>query len=234
MIQIDIRKLYYEDRVLLSEVQLEVRNHEKILIIGPTGSGKTSLLHTLNLMNPHFEGSILFHGKEIRSSSPQELRARIMEVMQEPWLDNGSVLDVLKEPLGYCVHRKKAARQQPDQEWEKKISQYLSTFSLNESYLSKQVSQLSGGEKQRIALIRTLQFEPEVLLLDEISSALDQETSGIISNCIFHSYPGAVIAISHDPLWQNSWSKAWKLEKGRVLVQDSAQIAKLKLKQEEV
>jgi ABC-type transport system involved in cytochrome bd biosynthesis fused ATPase/permease subunit len=61
-----------------------------------------------------------------------------------------------------------------------------------------------------------LLLKPQILLLDEISSALDQKTSGIISDCIFANYPGTVIAISHDPLWQERWNRTWSLDDGRL------------------
>jgi len=62
-----------------------------------------------------------------------------------------------------------------------------------------------------------MQFEPEILLLDEISSALDQTTSRIISNCLFNNYRGTIIAISHDPLWQQSWQRIWSIEQGSLI-----------------
>ena len=212
-LDIELHSLAYKDRQLLKDLRQQVHPGEKILIVGATGSGKTSLLHTLNLTNPHFRGRILFQGKDLLDHKPEELRSRIMEVMQEPWLDDLSVESVLREPFSYAVHRRKF-----DQSgWRERVLRLLSSFALDGSYLQKRSSQLSGGEKQRIALIRAMQFEPEILLLDEISSALDQTTSRIISNCLFNNYRGTIIAISHDPLWQQSWQRIWSIEQGSLI-----------------
>ncbi|HNQ43234.1 MAG TPA: ATP-binding cassette domain-containing protein [Candidatus Cloacimonadota bacterium] len=209
LLSIELSRLYYADKELLRNVMLRVGTRERILIVGITGSGKTSLLSTLNLMNQSYEGSIYFQGKDIRQYPPELLRSRICMVMQEPHLGEGTVQDVLDEPLGYASlkHRDLSDRMG-------KIKALMKSFQLPESHLVKSVSQLSGGEKQRIALIRVLQFNPDILLLDEISSALDQTTSGIISDCIFANFPGSVIAISHDPLWQDRWQRIWRLEEG--------------------
>lgn len=211
-LQISVDELYYGQRVLLQGLSLMVRKQDKILLMGSTGSGKTSLLHTLNLINPYYKGRISFQDKDIREFKPEDLRSRIIEVMQEPWLDDQSVREALLAPYQYQTHH----RQFKAAEWENKVVRLLDNFALDKSYLDKKTSQLSGGEKQRIALIRALQFEPEVLLLDEISSALDQNTSRIISDCLFHHYGGTIIAVSHDPLWQQSWQRLWKIDGGRL------------------
>lgn len=216
ILELRITKLFYQDKILLQDLHLDVGSAEKILIVGSTGSGKTSLLHTLNLMNPHYEGSILFKGKDIRQYKAEALRLGIMEVMQEPWLEDMPVLDVLKEPWSYAVHKDR--KQVFGDAWLQGIEKLLQSFGLSPEILKSRSSKLSGGEKQRIALIRTLQFDPEVLLLDEISSALDQKTSGLISDCLFQNYSGCIIAISHDPLWQSKWTKVWKLEAGSLMV----------------
>lgn len=213
-LRIRIDSLAHQDRLLLGPTALDVHSGEKILIIGPTGSGKTSLLHTFNLTNPGYRGHILFHGKDLRDYKPEELRAGVMEVMQEPHLDDGSVESALLLPWGYKVH---ARFGKPDLgAFREEAVRLLENFGLDASYLQKDCARLSGGEKQRVALIRAMQFRPEVLLLDEISSALDQGTSGIISDCLFNHYPGTIVAISHDPLWQSRWNRIWKLENGSV------------------
>ncbi len=211
LLQIAIKRLYYEDKELLQDIKLSVESGERILIVGPTGQGKSSLLNTLNLMNQSYEGEILFEGKELRDYHPHVLRSRICMVMQEPFLGEGTVREVLDEPLTYSAIKPDASEDR-----ESRMHALLESFKLSKDYLSKKAAQLSGGEKQRIALIRTLLLKPQILLLDEISSALDQKTSGIISDCIFANYPGTVIAISHDPLWQERWNRTWSLDDGRL------------------
>ncbi len=217
---IELSTLSYHEKDLLKDTNLGVETGDKILIVGATGSGKTSLMHTLNLMNPHYEGHILFHGKDIKDYPPEELRYQIMEVMQEPWLEDMAVLEVLIEPWQYKIHHARSREGYQSPEWQKKIDGLLLAFGLGKEILKAKSSKLSGGEKQRIALIRSLQFSPEILLLDEISSALDQKTSAIISKCLFENYQGTIIAISHDPLWQNSWHKIWEFEDGKIHVRN--------------
>ncbi|MGB3939036.1 MAG: ATP-binding cassette domain-containing protein, partial [Candidatus Cloacimonas acidaminovorans] len=167
---------------------------------------------TLNLMNRNYEGEILFEGKNIVEYQPDILRSKICMVLQEPYLEDANVQEVLDLPLHYSSlkHRRLPDRQE-------RIKNLFTAFQLSYEYLQKPTSQLSVGEKQRIALIRVLQLQPDILLLDEITSALDQKTSGIISECIFNNFAGTVIAISHDPLWQNLWQRNWVLEYGTII-----------------
>ena len=166
-------------------------------------------------MNHNYNGVITLSGKDIRATKPEVLRSRICMVMQEPWLDPGTVADALDEPLRYTI-RKHSQHSGSNQ----RVMELLRAFRLPEDILRQTTDKLSGGEKQRVALVRVLQLNPEILLLDEISSALDQQTSGVISDFIFDSYPGTVIAISHDPLWQKRWQRVWNIRDGALI--DSA------------
>ncbi len=212
LLEISITRLFHGDLTLLRDLKLTVHKGERILIVGPTGKGKSSLLNTLNLMNQSYEGEIIFDGKTLQEYRPHLLRTRICMVMQEPFLGDGTVQEVLDEPLSYS-----AINSGDHDNREGRIKGLFENFQLPLSYLDKPADQLSGGEKQRVALIRALLLRPQILLLDEISSALDQKTSAIISKCIFDSYPGSVIAISHDPLWQDYWNRIWTLEDGTII-----------------
>ncbi len=212
LLQIDIKRLYYGDKTLARDIKLEVGHKERILLVGATGTGKSSLLNTFNLMNQSYDGQILFEGRPLKEYHPHELRTKICMVMQETFLGEGTVQEALDEPLAYC------AQKDVDHSGRKeRISELLEHFKLSPDYLKQRSAQLSGGEKQRIGLIRTLLLRPGILLLDEITSALDQKTSGIISDSIFGHYPGTVIAISHDPLWHERWNRTWRLEGGRLI-----------------
>ena len=212
ILSIAINRLFYGDKVLLQDIHLQVDRGERILIMGATGSGKSSLLSTMNLMNQNYEGKILLAGKNIIEYQPDVLRSKICMVMQEPYLEDALVQEVLDTPLKYSAlkHKRLPNRQE-------EIINLFNAFQLPTEYLNKNTAQLSGGEKQRIALIRVLQLKPDILLLDEITYALDQKTSGIISDCIFNNFAGTVIAISHDPLWQNRWQRNWLLENGKII-----------------
>lgn len=211
LLDINVSSLFYGQKQLLQDLRLKVQSGEKILLIGPTGCGKSSLLSTLNLMNQNYQGEIRFEGSNIKLTRPELLRSRICMVMQEPYLEDASVQEILDLPLQYNAikHRHLPNREQH-------IKDLMQAFQLPAEYLLQNAQKLSGGEKQRVALIRVLQLNPDILLLDEISSALDQSSSGIISDYIFNAYPGAVIAISHDPLWQKRWKRTWRVNSGRL------------------
>lgn len=209
LLRLDIKSLFYGDKTILRDLELSVSKGERILIVGATGAGKSSLLKTLNLMNQSYEGRILLQGEDLRGYEPEVLRSRICLVMQGPFLEPGTVQEALDAPLHYHAlrHRDLTGRDQ-------RVKNLFKSFQLGSELMDQSSEKLSGGEKQRVALIRALQLNPEVLLLDEISSALDQKTSAIISDCVFSTYPGTVIAISHDPLWQDRWQRIWSLEGG--------------------
>ncbi len=213
---ISLQRLFYQDRTLLEGVYLQVTAGDKILINGKTGSGKTSLLHCLNLMNPLYEGEIRYHSKDIRQISPEHLRRQVMEVMQEPWLDGGSVLEVLQEPWSYRIHQQGRQEIYQTAGWRKRITELLEMMGLAEPILRASTSELSGGEKQRIAFVRVMQFDPQVMLLDEVSSALDQSTSEVIAQCLHQNWQNTIIAISHDPVWKNLWQHRWDISDQKV------------------
>lgn len=159
---------------ILHDLSIDFSPGSYVSIIGPSGSGKSTFLRLCcNLISPT-KGTVLFHGKDVLQQSPIELRKEIGYCFQEPVLWGNTVDDNLSFPF-------QVRKQEID---EKKISGLLASFGLDERFRKSEIKNLSGGEKQRVALIRTLLFEPEILLLDEVTSALDADNTGLVEKAI--------------------------------------------------
>lgn len=173
---IEFENVYFNDgkKNILENINLKVEHGDFISVVGPSGGGKSTLLKLVsNLINAS-EGSISFKNKDIMQYSPIEVRQQCAYCYQLPYLFGNTVLENLAFP--YEIREKKIDFD--------KINELLSLFKMDKDYIDKNVDKLSGGEKQRLALIRTLMFQPEVLLLDEITSALDADNCLIVENII--------------------------------------------------
>lgn len=167
-----LRKSYGE-RLVLDDVSLAVEPHDVICLIGSSGSGKSTLLRCLNLLEEIDDGVIAFDGREISDPrvDPREVRKRIGMVFQAYNLfPHLSVLDncTLAPVRVHGVARREA---------EDRARELLARFGLAE-HAAQHPDRLSGGQQQRAALVRALCTRPEVLLLDEITAALDPELVG--------------------------------------------------------
>ncbi|MBZ6367549.1 MULTISPECIES: iron efflux ABC transporter ATP-binding subunit FetA [Enterobacter] len=179
------------NNTILQHVGFNLFPGEFKLITGPSGCGKSTLLKIVaSLMSPT-EGTILFEGQDIASLSPESYRQQVSYCVQTPVLFGDTVFDNLIFP--WQIRNKT-----PEPE---KFIDDLARFGLAKETLTKSISELSGGEKQRVSLIRNLQFLPKVLLLDEITSALD-DTNKRNVNEIIHRYAReqniAVLWVTHD------------------------------------
>jgi len=168
----DVRKTY-GDRVVLDDVTLSVQPHDVVCLIGSSGSGKSTLLRCLNLLEDIDDGVIRFEGYEITDPrvDPREVRQRMGMVFQAYNLfPHLSVLDncTLAPRRVHGLSRAAA---------EDRARELLTTFGLAE-HMTKHPDRLSGGQQQRVALVRALCTQPQLLLLDEITAALDPELTG--------------------------------------------------------
>ena len=178
-------------QTILNAVNLGIARGEFKLITGPSGCGKSTLLKIIaSLLSPS-RGEILFEGKEITALSPEAYRQQVSYCAQTPALFGDTVYDNLIFPWQI-----RGKQPEPD-----RFLSQLVQFGLPEETLSKSINELSGGEKQRVSLIRNLQFLPKVLLLDEITSALDESNKKNV-NDIIHQYVRdkqvAVLWVTHD------------------------------------
>ncbi|EMN1409347.1 iron efflux ABC transporter ATP-binding subunit FetA [Enterobacter chuandaensis] len=179
------------NNTILQHVGFNLSPGEFKLITGPSGCGKSTLLKIVASLLSPTEGTILFEGQDIASLSPESYRQQVSYCVQTPTLFGDTVFDNLIFP--WQIRNKT-----PEPE---KFINDLARFGLAKETLTKSVSELSGGEKQRVSLIRNLQFLPKVLLLDEITSALDDANKRNV-NEIIHRYAReqniAVLWVTHD------------------------------------
>ena len=160
----NLRKMWQE-RALLSGVNLTVESGEVVAILGPSGAGKSTLLKMVAGLEPPDGGSVFFDGHDITAMAPEHRRFALMfqDFALFPHLD---VQDNVAFGLVEQGIRRAAARAQ--------ARETLDVFGVA-AFAHSRVVQLSGGEQQRVALARALITQPRVLLLDEPFSALDTE-----------------------------------------------------------
>ncbi|MBB1200349.1 iron ABC transporter ATP-binding protein FetA [Enterobacteriaceae bacterium 89] len=179
------------ENIILNDVSMTVNVGDFTLITGPSGCGKSTLLKIIASLLSPTAGTLSFCGDDVMTLVPEAYRQQVSYCAQTPALFGDTVYDNLIFPW-------QIRNQRPDP---KKFLADLASFELPEETLQKSISELSGGEKQRVSLIRNLQFLPKVLLLDEITSALDEQNKQNV-NTIIHRYVKeqqlAVLWVTHD------------------------------------
>jgi polar amino acid transport system ATP-binding protein len=165
--------------VVLDDLSLDVSEHEVVALIGASGSGKSTLLRCVNLLTEIDDGVIRLDGEEITDprADPDGVRQRIGMVFQSYNLfPHMTVLDnIVLAPTR--VHRRPAA------EAEAQALQWLGRVGLTD-HAGSYPDRLSGGQQQRVAIVRALVNNPRLLLLDEVTSALDPELVGEVLTMI--------------------------------------------------
>ena len=168
----EVRKSFGAATVL-DGLSLEVAPGELICLIGPSGSGKSTLLRCINLLEPIDDGAILLDGEDISvpGLDPQPVRQRIGLVFQSfnlfPHMTAAE--NVMLAPRR--VHGR------PRAELQDEAAALFDRFGLGD-WMEHYPDQLSGGQQQRVAIIRALAMKPEIMLFDEVTSALDPELVG--------------------------------------------------------
>jgi len=169
----------FGDHTVLADISLDVDEHAVVSLIGASGSGKSTLLRTINLLAPVDDGQILLDGVDIAEPGLDEnaIRRRIGIVFQS--FNLFPHLSVLRNVTLAPRKVLKVA----DDEATAKADELLARFGLADQR-DKYPDQLSGGQQQRVAIVRSLALAPELLLLDEVTSALDPELVGEVLSIV--------------------------------------------------
>lgn len=177
----DVYFKYNKDgEYVLKRISFKASEGEKIGIIGPTGSGKSSLISLIPRLYDTTSGSVMIGNKDVRSLKINDLRKIIGVVLQDTTLFSGSIADNLRFGM-------ENANEEMMDSATKDAQAFEFINSSNEGY-NREVGQrgknLSGGQKQRISIARTLIKNPKILILDDSSSALDMETESKLQNSL--------------------------------------------------
>jgi putative ABC transport system ATP-binding protein len=181
---------------LFNDVCLEVHPGDWLVISGPSGSGKTVLLRAIAMLDPIDEGIIHLRGRAIPCERVPAYRSEVVYLHQQPALFDGTVAKNLENPYSLKVHRTRKFDRA-------RIAERLGGLGRDKGLLDRSSRDLSGGEAQIVALLRAIQLDPTVLLLDEPTASLDLAAVCAIEKLIGQwleeqSDGRAVVWISHD------------------------------------
>ncbi|WP_097002277.1 ABC transporter ATP-binding protein [Lacrimispora amygdalina] len=196
---------------ILDIEELNIEKSKVTCIIGESGSGKSTLLRLLNKLISCDSGEIMYNGQDLNSCNSVDLRRSVVMLSQVPAIFPGTIRDNLL--IGLRFAEKPAAS-------DDKLLQILNMVHLNKK-LDDESGLLSGGEKQRLALGRVILLDPEVFLLDEPSSSLDEETERfIIENLVAYAKETnkTLIMVTHSKKVAQTYSEnTIELSQGKIV-----------------
>lgn len=185
----------FGDHAVLKDINLHVNKGEVISVIGSSGSGKSTMLRCINLLEKPTGGDILYEGINIRDKSVKltEFRSKVAMVFQQFNLFNNMTA------LDNCVKPQMIVLKRTKEEATKIALDFIDKVGMS-AYRNAKPAQLSGGQKQRIAIARALSMNPDVILFDEPTSALDPEMVGevleVMKNLAKAGY--TMIVVTHE------------------------------------
>lgn len=211
----NVSKAYSNDNYVVSDVDLEVKEGEFFVIIGPSGSGKTTMLKMINRLIPLTKGHIYVKDKPISEYNIQELRWNMGYVLQQIALFPNMTVE---ENIRTVPEMKKWSKE----EMNNRVTYLLDSVGLEpEKYRHRKTSELSGGEQQRIGVLRAFAAEPDIILMDEPFSALDPVSRKSLQNDLVDmhkKYNKTIVFVTHD--MQEAMmlgSRIALMEKGKVV-----------------
>lgn len=196
MIQFEnVTKKYESDQIAVNSINLEINKGEFFVIIGPSGCGKTTLLKMINRLTQLTEGTIRINGKRISDYNIHELRWNIGYVLQQIALFPHMTIE---ENISVVPELKKWRHE----DIQERVRQLLEMVGLDaEKYSKRKPIELSGGEQQRVGVLRALAANPEIIIMDEPFSALDPLSRTKLQDDLLElqlAIQKTIVFVSHD------------------------------------
>lgn len=212
-------RIVYDNKVVLEKLNLKINPRETIAFIGKTGSGKSSIVNLLLGFIVPESGEVLINGKNYLDFNIKDLREKVGYVTQSSFLFSDTIYNNIR--YGNIDISKKQAEKYANIaccDYIKNMPEGINTI------IGEKGVGLSGGEKQRLSLARALAVKPDILLLDDITSALDIETEEKINESIKNlNYKSTKIIIASKIVSVMNADRIYVLDKGKVIESGSHQ-----------
>ena len=209
-------------QTILKGISLDIKEGEMVSIMGPSGSGKSSLLNILGLLDGMYEGEYLLDGINVADLTEKEqagLRGEKIGFVFQSFhlLKDLTALDNVKMALILANERKSLKQRMGKKEMIQK-SQYMLERLGMKDHMDQKASELSGGQQQRVALARALVNEPSVLLADEPTGALDQKNGETLLELLseIHGDGNSIVMVTHDPKVASVAERQIYIEDGKI------------------
>ncbi len=193
---------------IVRDFSLDVKKGEHAVLTGQSGSGKTSILKTLTGVVVPGKGDIFINGIKVDCLSVVETRKKICYVPQKVVFDpDENVRDFIMLPFSFKANRDIVPE-------ESLIKKRLESVGLETDLFDKMMSEVSGGQQQRLAIVRGLLLKREIYLLDEITSNLDGTNKKLIIDIFKNMNDVSILSVGHDVEWINCATSVVDLGKG--------------------
>lgn len=209
-------------QTILKGISLDIKEGEMVSIMGPSGSGKSSLLNILGLLDGMYEGEYLLDGINVADLTEKEqagLRGEKIGFVFQSFhlLKDLTALDNVKMALILANERKSMKQRMGKKEMIQKSQYMLERLGMKE-HMNKKASELSGGQQQRVAIARALVNDPSVLLADEPTGALDQKNGETLLELLseIHGDGNSIVMVTHDPKVASVAERQIYIEDGKI------------------
>lgn len=209
-------------QTILKGISLDIKEGEMVSIMGPSGSGKSSLLNILGLLDGMYEGEYLLDGINVADLTEKEqagLRGEKIGFVFQSFhlLKDLTALDNVRMALILANERKSMKQRMGKKEMIQK-SQYMLERLGMKDHMDQRASELSGGQQQRVAIARALVNEPSVLLADEPTGALDQKNGETLLELLseIHGDGNNIVMVTHDSKVASVAERQIYIEDGKI------------------